>query len=172
MSFHQETEHWTIDHATPADKADIEAYILGMDGEVVRSRFRTGRDGQSVVSWRMKDFERIPPDEREHFELVMRAKNPDGTRPILGICHAYHSQGRTFEMSISVGKLADHHHGLGTALLAALIEYVKGVGGVEKLYASTEPDNERMIGLARKFGFAYEGGLEHRESNWVLDVAA
>ncbi len=172
MSFHKETNVWAIDHATPADRADIESYILGMDGDVVRSRFRSGRDGRSVVDRRMEAFEHMPPDEREHFELVMRAKNPDGTRPILGICHAYRIQGRTFEMSISVGKLADHHHGLGTALLAALIEYVRNVGGVEKLYASTEPDNVRMIGLARKLGFEYVGGLEHRESNWTFPIAA
>jgi ribosomal protein S18 acetylase RimI-like enzyme len=48
--------------------------------------------------------------------------------------------------------------GIGTALLKRCIRWAREVG-VEKLALSVYPDNERAVGLYRKFGFEEEGRL-------------
>jgi RimJ/RimL family protein N-acetyltransferase len=61
--------------------------------------------------------------------------------------------------SLGMSVVADRRGmGIGTALLEQCVRWAKEVG-VEKLALSVYPDNERAIGLYRKFGFTEEGRL-------------
>jgi len=47
--------------------------------------------------------------------------------------------------------------GVGTALMAALIDYADRWAGVLRIELTVYPDNERAVALYRKFGFEVEG---------------
>jgi putative acetyltransferase len=59
-------------------------------------------------------------------------------------------------LGVSVAREAQGR-GVGKALMAALCDYADNWAGVLRLELTVYADNERAIGLYRKFGFVVEG---------------
>jgi RimJ/RimL family protein N-acetyltransferase len=138
----------------PAVPADAASFLELWRSVVAEKRYvRTERVTTSVRYYRRQFRRAWTPDEAELVAV-------EGSR-VIGHLNVSREDSPTTRHIASLGmSVADDRRsmGIGTSLLEMCIRWAKEVG-VEKLALSVYPDNERAIGLYRKFGFVEEGRL-------------
>ncbi len=113
---------------------------------------------------------RLPHESVETWRSRLRGNGPDdiglvavqdGT--VVGMAGLHRMAGRRAHVGqIGMGVHDDRHgRGIGTALLAALVDAADNWLGLRRLELTVYPDNEPAIRLYRRFGFEAEG--THRD---------
>jgi acetyltransferase len=97
------------------------------------------------------------------------AANADDRAEILGVGRMTRDRNRTqAEIAVVVSDRAQHQ-GIGTELLGRLIDVARHEK-IERLVATTLPENDSMIGLARHFGFVVEASTNISQVTAVLKL--
>ena len=87
----------------------------------------------------------------------------EGAETIVGeVRYAFDAETDSFEFGLSIDDRWQRH-GLGSALLGNL-ECRAAAFGANRLFGDTLRSNDAMLGLARKFGFAFT----HSPGDWKL----
>lgn len=88
-----------------------------------------------------------------------------GSPELIGTCGFYKWVKRAYHAEIGYDLLAEHRDkGIMTEALAAMLDYLFGTVGMNRVYALIDPRNEASIGLVEGLGFKREGVL--RESTY------
>jgi putative acetyltransferase len=143
----------TIRRAQVSDAADIAE--LMSDPEVFGGLLQLPHPSEE--QWRQRLTENVSPGKPDlHLVAIVDGKvvGTAGLHPLgtalrrrhameLGVCVAAHAQG----------------HGVGKALMTALLDYADNWAQVLRTELTVYTDNERAIGLYRRFGFEVEGTM-------------
>jgi acetyltransferase len=141
----------TLRSIRPGDAAAERAFIERLSPQSRYQRFfgpQPEISDAAIAAFTQVDFSHA-------MALVATTKTPQGERQI-GVARYYLLPGtRCGEFAIVVD---DEWHGRGVAkrLLRALIAAGRRHHGLESLVGDTLPDNDRMIGLARRLGFTVD----------------
>jgi acetyltransferase len=155
-------ERLTIRPIRPEDAPGLVDLVTRTDAEDVRLRFRGGLR-RLPESWAAR-LSQIDYDR----EMALAAVDEGGA--ILGVSRlAGDPEGETAEFALLVR--SDHQrHGLGHALMEALIGYARR-RGYRKLWGSIACDNGRMLTLASELGFKRQADPDPNLTRAVLDLA-
>jgi len=135
-----------IRRARPSD-AEAFSAILGQEG-VVPGTLQAPYP--SIDKWR----DRLAPSDSD-FVLVAEMEGK-----MIGHGGVHLAAGRRRSHAATIGMTVDqdwHGKGVGTALLAAMIDLAEKWLQVQRIELTVFADNERAVGLYRKFGFENEG---------------
>lgn len=143
----------TIRRSQVSDAADIAA--LMSDPEVFGGLLQLPYPSEEV--WRQRLTENVAPGKLDlHLVAVLDGKvvGTAGLHPVGPALRRRHAM----ELGICVSAQAQGH-GVGKALMAALLDYADNWAQVLRVELTVYTDNERAIGLYRRFGFEVEGTL-------------
>ena len=137
--FYADTPWMTLELVDPDElRTDMTQIISGLTEDTIRWRFEIevgGRHIGMVSSYYLdENFEPTP------WEAVDQSKNAEGNRSVRGL-------------GIEICETAFWGRGIGANALTAFMEYYRRFGE-RRFFLETWSGNERMLGCARKLGFA------------------
>ena len=139
----------TVRFVEPRDAGPLQAYFRSLTSHSRYNRFHGA-------------MRELPPDLLEHFILVGEAgqfravatMTCEGSETIVGeVRYAFHAESFSIEFGLSIDDRWQRH-GIGRALLNNL-ECRAASFGARRIFGDTLRSNGRMIGLARKAGYAF-----------------
>ena len=144
-----------IREARPEDGEKMLAYLKQIGGETDNLTF--GPEGLPLTLEEEQAYiRRVQEDPRSVMYCAWRGEELVGDASLSSLARRMSHRGK---IGISVVKSA-WHQGVGTRLMEALIRYARAAG-LEILNLEVRKDNERAIGLYRKFGFRSIGTFPH-----------
>jgi putative acetyltransferase len=159
----------TVRRAQPADAVATAA--ITAHPAVARNTMQLPHANPGV--WATRLAEMTAPGKADVM-LVAERPGADGTPELVGLA-GLHPTGPALRRrhAVSLGiTVAAHAHGqgVGTTLMAALMDYADHWAAVLRTELTVYADNHRAIGLYQRFGFVQEGlhrGYALREGHYV-----
>ena len=142
-----------IRRAAGADAEAVLAYCRCVGGESDNLTF--GSEGVAITLERERDYlESIRHSDRWLYLLAVE----DGEIIGSGIFESYAKPRLAHRGVVSMSVKKDHWgRGVGSRLLAALLDFARSSAGVEVVSLEVRSDNARAVALYRKFGFEKVG---------------
>ena len=137
--FYEDTPWMTMEEVDPEElRADMIEIMESMPEDAIRWRFEIEVDGRHIgmvsSSYRDENFGHTP------WESIDQSKNAVGNNSIR-------------EIGIEICEVECWGKGIGTKALTAFMEYYRSLGEY-RFFLETWSGNKRMLGCARKLGFA------------------
>ena len=159
-----------IRRAVASDAEDILAYCKAVGAESDNLTF--GAEGVSITPEKERDYlEGILHSDKQLYLVAVDHNEIVGTAVFSGFTKARLSH--RAEISISVRKAMWGNH-IGTRFMEQIIDFAKNTAGTEIISLEVRSDNERAIGLYKRFGFekvgTFNGYMKINGTNVNCDI--
>lgn len=149
-----------IRRATAADAGRIDALVRSLSADSIVSRFMGGVSRDVAT----EELRREVRSDGGDFALI--AENALGE--IVGEAYAATLSREEAEAAFVV-RDGEQHHGVGTALLGAIVRELRA-RGIRTLHADTAPENAAMLALLHEYGFPVRVRYRQGELHVTLDL--
>ncbi len=151
----QYEQHWVLESGTPVlvrpirpeDEPLVKELFEHLSAKTVYFRFF-----HLIKTVRHEQLARLCQVDYEREIALVAVEEPPGRERILGMCHLrIHPAWEEAELAVVVGD-AWQRQGLGRKLVSVGMDFARE-RGVRRITGAVLPENEAMLGLAKKLGF-------------------